>query len=313
MSAPALVYQTSPIKRFRRTKAEITDIKVGLLRIVQAGAPMTVRQVFYRAVVGGLVPKTEAAYQNTVTRLLLEMRRAGEIPYSWISDNTRHQRRPASFDGLGDFIEHHQTAYRRDLWTESPDYVEVWCEKDALAGVLYTMTAEFDVPLMISRGFASESYLYSAADAITSHLCDGGTKERAYIYFLGDRDPSGLRISTSIERGVRRLCRQLARGWNDNHDAQVIFERVAVTEEQIDRWKLPTRPTKIGGNCHAKGWSDDLGSVELDAIPSDRLRNLVRAHIERHVDHDQLRHLRLIEAEERDQLRLFGRQLEGRP
>ena len=42
-----------------------------------------------------------------------------------------------------------------------------WCEKDALAGVLLDVTSEFDVPLMVSKGFASESYLHSAAAVIT--------------------------------------------------------------------------------------------------------------------------------------------------
>jgi hypothetical protein len=49
------------------------------------------------------------------------------------------------------------------VWAEADDYIEVWCEKEALAGVLLDVTGEFDVPLMVSRGFASESYLYSGS------------------------------------------------------------------------------------------------------------------------------------------------------
>jgi hypothetical protein len=45
-------------------------------------------------------------------------------------------------------------------------YVEVWTEKDALAGVLLEETAAWDVPLMVSRGFSSISYLYEAAREI---------------------------------------------------------------------------------------------------------------------------------------------------
>jgi len=85
----SVVYRTSPIKRFRRTKAEMRDLRAGLYEIVKADQPMTVRQVFYQAVVAGLIEKTEAEYNNTIARLLLEMRRAGEIPCPWIADNTR--------------------------------------------------------------------------------------------------------------------------------------------------------------------------------------------------------------------------------
>jgi hypothetical protein len=33
------------------------------------------------------------------------------------------------------------TAYRRDLWKDAEHYVEIWVEKDALAGVLVEETA----------------------------------------------------------------------------------------------------------------------------------------------------------------------------
>ena len=56
--------------------------------------------------------------------------------------------------------------YRRDYWRDLDDYVEVWLEKDALAGVLYRVTDEWGVPLMVTRGFASLSYIHNAAETI---------------------------------------------------------------------------------------------------------------------------------------------------
>jgi len=298
----------STIKRSRRTKATMAGLRAGLYEIVKADQPMTVRQVFYQAVVAGLVEKTEGEYQKTVVRLLLEMRRDGTLPYRWISDNTRWQRKPKTYRGIADFIERHQRAYRRDLWAEADDYVEVWLEKEALAGVVFDVTEEYDVPLMVSKGFASESYLYSAADAITDQLVDG--KQRAFIYYLGDHDPSGLRISDQIEKGLHRLCPQMVRDWEPE---LLVFERVAVTEEQINTWNLPTRPTKREGNPHAIGWPDGRPSVELDAFSATDLRNLVRFCIEDHVDQPQLDHLRTIEAAEREQLVLFGQRVGAAP
>jgi hypothetical protein len=311
MEAPALnladeiePYQTSPIKRHRRTKAEMAEIRDGLYRIIEADGPMTVRQVFYRASVADLVEKSETEYNQTVARLLLEMRRAGELPYSWVADNTRWMRKPKSYSGLAEFIDRHQRAYRRDLWGEADVYLEVWLEKEALAGVVFDVTAEYDVPLMVSRGFASESYLYSAADAITDQLSAG--KQQAIIYYFGDFDPSGLHISNSIENGLRRLCDQLLKGFEPE---MLVFERMAINEGQIKHWELPTRPTKRAGNSHANGWPDGRPSVELDALPPGELRDLVRLCIEQHVDQDQLDHLRTVEKEERRQLQIFGQQI----
>jgi hypothetical protein len=303
------VYKTSPIKRHRRTKAEIEHIKEELLAIVEEDAPMTVRQVFYAATVRDLVEKTENEYTNTVARLLLEMRRSGDMPYSWITDATRWMHKADSYHGLKAFIDRHQQAYRRDLWADADEYVEVWCEKEALAGVIYDVTHEFDVPLMVSKGFASESYLYTAADEITDRLVAGKTK--AVIYFFGDYDPSGLRISKSIEEGIRRLAGPM---WDEGDrlgEEHLEFHRVAVTPTQIEQWNLPTRPTKLDGNRHAKGWAADQESVELDAIPPRQLRDLARLMIGNHIDQRQLAALRQIEAEERRQLRIFGDVIAG--
>jgi hypothetical protein len=77
----------------------------------------------------------------------------------------------------------------------------------------------------------------------------------------------------------------------------------------VERWNLPARPTKLDGNRHAKGWDEGRESVELDAIPAGKLRDLARMMINNHVDQRQLAALRVIEEQEREQLRLFGQQV----
>jgi hypothetical protein len=114
----------------------------------------------------------------------------------------------------------------------------------------------------------------------------------AVIYYLGDRDRSGLKIDESIEVGIRRILTNEF-DWNDGCQTALTFQRIAVTPEQITAWNLPTRPS----------------SVELDAIRAPDLRALVRDHIERHVDQGHLYRLRQIEQEEREQLLLFAKQI----
>ena len=74
------------------------------------------------------------------------------IPYGWIADSTRWMRKPKSYSGLVDMLSTTRDTYRRALWSTQPAYVEVWLEKDALAGVIYTETEDWDVPLMVTRG-----------------------------------------------------------------------------------------------------------------------------------------------------------------
>jgi hypothetical protein len=191
------------------------------------------------------------------------------------------------FTGLDQCLENTATSYRRNLWASSPVYVEVWCEKDALAGVLLEETRVYDVPLMVAKGYASISFLHSAAKGIE-------VKDKpAHIYHFGDLDPSGQDAARDIEAKLKRYA----------PEAEIHFERVAVTRQQVEQWNLPTRPTKMT-DTRAKKFIATSGatSVELDAIPAAQLRQLVKECIERHVDKHQLGILRITEASERELL-----------
>jgi hypothetical protein len=277
------------VTKTRRTKAQIERLKAGFYEILKDQHPMTVRQVFYQSVAHGLIEKTEAQYKRTVVRLLTQMRLGGEIPFSWIADYTRWQRKPTTFSSLADALSYWASAYRRELWAEQPVYVEIWLEKDALAGVVYPETHTYDVPLMVARGFSSLTFLHSAAEHIEA------LGKPTYIYLLGDFDPSGVCATANIQRRLREFA----------PDAEIHFSRLAVTEEQIRLWSLPTRPTKKT-DSRAKNFSAD--SVELDAVPPDRLRQLVREAIERHIDQDALEKTKIAEESERSLLTLLGQE-----
>jgi hypothetical protein len=290
---PVYVADNIKSKRFRRTKAEVAGIRNAILDILSEDNPQTVRQVFYALTVRGAIAKAEIEYQRTVIRLLVEMREAGTIPFTWIADNTRWMRKPVTFTGLESCLQNTSRFYRRDLWAAMPVYVEVWCEKDALAGVLMEETEVFDVPLMVAKGYASLSFLHSAAMAIQ----DKG--KPAYIYHFGDLDPSGVDAARDIEAKLRRYA----------PDAEIHFERPAVTRAQVDEWSLPTRPTKQT-DTRAKKFGSDT-SVELDAIPARKLRELVRDVINRHVDQQQLEFLRAAEKSERELLTAWAATYRG--
>jgi hypothetical protein len=197
-----------------------------LLDIAEAMQPCTVRQVFYQATVRGLVEKTEAGYAK-VQRQLADMRRAGELSWHWITDNTRWQRKPRTWDSLEDALENTVRTYRRSLWTDAAAYVEVWLEKDALAGVLLPVTSRWDVPLMVTRGYSSLTFLNEAASYIAE------IDRPAHLYHFGDFDPSGQDAAAKIESTLREMA----------PEAEIHFEQVAVRPYQIWAWNLPSRPT----------------------------------------------------------------------
>ena len=276
---PDPVYQASHIKRSRSTKAEMQARRDALLAIVYAMKPMTVRQVFYQATVRGLVEKSEAGYAKVQTDLV-QMRKAGELPYHWLADNTRWQRKPDSYRDVAHMLEETAAFYRKNLWASADCYVEIWLEKDALSGVVYPITSKYDVPLMVARGYASLSFLASAADYIK------GLSVPTFIYHLGDYDPSGVNAGEKIEQTLREMAPA----------AEIHFERLAVNLDQIREWCLPTRPTKTS-DTRAKNFGDI--SVELDAIQPDRLRELVDNAITAHLPQRQFEVMRVAEESER--------------
>ncbi len=288
------INESRPIKQ-RRTKSDMSELRSIIYSVVEQDEPMTVRQVFYRLVTMGAINKTEAEYKTTVVRLLGDMRREGQLPFRWIADNTRWVRQARTHNSVHDALEWGARHYRRSLWSEVPAYVEIWLEKEALAGVLFDVTHEWDVPLYVTRGYPSLSFLHSSGQQIR------GRQDPTYLYYFGDLDPSGVDISRVVERGIREFANR----------AEIYFERVAVNSEQVDEWDLPTRPTK---QTDSRAHNFHGESVEVDAILPDRLRDLCRWVIEKHLPQEERERVLAIETAERESFQeIAGRYWQQQP
>jgi hypothetical protein len=150
--------------------------------------PVTVRQLYYRAEISGVpgIDKTESGY-NKVQRQVLALRRAKRLPYRHIADLTRWMRKPCTYDSVEQALQATAQLNRKALWADPEVYVEVWFEKDALAGVIYPVTDLYDVPLMVARGYSSETFTFGAVESRE------GDDRAHVIYYLGDFDRAGLR------------------------------------------------------------------------------------------------------------------------
>jgi hypothetical protein len=293
MSAPAKVYRPRALKRFRRTKAELAAIRCAVREILRGDHPQSVRHVYYRAAGTLTIDKEETGYR-VVQRTLLQMRRDGAIKYSWVSDGTRWRRQQDSFDTPAEAVKWAAECYRRDLWRRTPVYVEVWCESDSMAGVLYEETNRYNVPLMVSRGFASESYLYAAAEDIKAE------NRPAYIYYVGDWDDAGKLIPEIIEKRLRGFAPK----------AEIHFQRLLVNPDQIREWGLSTKPFKRK-STHARSWTG--GTVEAEAVPAKVARRIVREAIEHHLNLREVTVLQVAERSERQWLADLAERMESRP
>jgi hypothetical protein len=266
----------------------MVEVRAAIIDVLAQDHPQTVRQVFYQLVVRGAVEKTEVEYKSTVIRLLTEMRLSGEVPWSWIVDESRRARGTQTFDSITDALNHTAQYYRRSALRESDVYIEIWSEKEALAGIIWEVASDYDVPVIVSKGMPSLTQVW---DSFGNIYRAAGAEKRSYIYQFGDHDPTGCLIPEALKRRLREF--------SERHGCPYpVVERIALTEEQIREHRLPKRPTKRHGNTHAHKFEGD--SVELDALPSHDLRDLVRDCIERHISPSDVEILRTAEESERE-------------
>ena len=272
-----------------------------LIGYAERHGPVTVRGLYYRAEVEGLpgIDKAENSYDK-IQRQVLLLRRAGRLPYSAIADLTRWMRKPATFNSVEEALQQTARLYRKALWQDSDAHVEVWCEKDALAGVIYPVTSRYDVPLMVARGFSSETFCFEAVAARR------GDPRPYVVYYLGDFDRAGRDATASLREKLQRFARDhgilvsfsdlaIADGNVANFDAGTGQALVGIGE--VARW-LPTREPKRKTKAD-QNWPHPF-ALELDAIEPDDLRNLVQFAIEQHLPDEQLRVLQIAEASERE-------------
>lgn len=266
-------------------RAQVSDI-VGAFT-----GSMSVRQVFYQLVSRGSVQNTGAAYES-VSRLIVAMRRDGSIPYEQIVDRTRRVHKRAGWAGVREAMQSLASQYRRDPWDEQPVHVHIACEKQALEGVFSDVVDTYGAPLYVLRGFASEAFVFEWAVEIARAIDTG---HRVIVAYFGDHDPSGL----TIERDCRS---RLARHVGDVGPA-LTWQRFGLLHGDLDRFGLVNVPVKRT-DSRARSYLEEFGdrAAELDALPPAVLRDRILDAIAAHVDVEAWDRVRAIEAAESESL-----------
>jgi hypothetical protein len=182
----------------RRTKVQLAKLDELILEVCRGEHPATVRRVFYLVESRGGVLKTESGYK-AVQRACLKLRRSGDLPYRWVADGSRWRVKSRSWNRAEDALDDAVSSYRRALWNDQDVYVEVWSEKDAINEIISEITDPWDVPLMIARGFSSETFLFSTAETINA------VGKTTVIYNLGDHDLWGVDAWNHVQDKLREF------------------------------------------------------------------------------------------------------------
>ena len=144
------VYGASTIKRPRRTDKQVEQLDRQIILALRGDYPQSVRHVFYLMTNPRLdepVEKSDRGYRHVQHRIV-ELRKAGIMPYGWITDASRHGYFTATYNNAAEYIKTMASGYRSNLWKDSPFRCEKWVESRSIPGIL----------LKDSRYYAATNY-----------------------------------------------------------------------------------------------------------------------------------------------------------
>lgn len=248
--------------------ARLEQIGVVLEKYESMGIKLTLRQLYYQLVSKNIIRNQQKQYKRLGV-LLSKARLGGLIDWDIIEDRVRQAQRASQWSSIKSLVNSAVASFRLPRWEGQPNYVELWCEKDALSSVLEPICDDLHVTLMVNRGYSSSSSMYESANRITA----AAAGRPAHIIYLGDFDPSG-------EDMVRDIRDRM-----ETFQVEVDVHKLALNPDQVEEYNLPPNPAKMS-DSRAQGFVDRHGesSYEVDALPPEVLQKMVREEIEGHMD-----------------------------
>jgi len=148
--------------------------------------------------------------------------------------------------------------------------IEIWVEKSSLEFFLRRHAGKYHVPITSERGFGSLTMFRNAIDRASRR----GVRK---ILFISDHDPSGLMIEEVTKREV-----------------PIELERIALTMEQIKKYRLPSIKVKKK-DSRAKKYIAKYGdrAWEVEALPPRTLLRIVEQELKKNIPREFLEKLEL--------------------
>lgn len=270
------------------------EIIHAVLREYVAHLPLTMRQVFYRAVGKHGYDKSEPAYE----RLLYTSakgRRARLIDFAAIRDDGVTAEAPFKFDGPDDFRDYVMDVagdYQSLRQFGQARILLVLVEAAGMVPQLGRVSKPLGVQARSCGGYDSVTEKHRLARWIAR------SDRPVTILHVGDLDPSGEDMFANLSLDLAAFIEDME-PWHDP-DEWLEMVRVAVTREQADAMNLPTAAPKTDDKRSAKFKGR---TVQCEAIPPDVLSQIVRDAIVSRLDMDVFNRNLAAEEEEREQIK----------
>ncbi len=249
------------VRRFSAATQELIERANEIIDEYAAdGYILTLRQLYYQFVARDLIPNEQRQYKR-LGGVINDGRLAGLIDWNAIEDRTRNLAGLSHWPDPGSILVDAAASFRFDKWEDQPYRVEVWIEKEALAGVFARICRTLDVPYFSCRGYVSQSEMWRAAQRLRRHEA---AKQETLILHFGDHDPSGMDMTRDIRDRLSTF------------GSMAVVDRVALSMDQIGVHEPPPNPAKLT-DSRADAYVAEFGyeSWELDALDPSVLSGLV--------------------------------------
>lgn len=263
------------------------------------GFDLTLRQLYYQFVARDIIPNRQKEYTRLAS-IVNDARLAGLIDWSAIVDRTRNLQKLSAWNSPSEILDAVANQYHINLWEGQEYQVEVWIEKDALAGILDSVCPELDVPYFSCRGYTSQSEMWSAAQRMIQRWRKH--RQKTLVFHFGDHDPSGIDMTRDISDRITMFTEYHVL-------SPSIFEmkRLALNMAQIEEYNPPPNPAKVTDSRfleYQRLHGDE--SWELDALEPTVLADLIRNNVEEYVDRAMMDERIAERQTSRDQLALLA-------
>lgn len=249
--------------KFSPASLELIELCNDIIEEYRAqGFLLTLRQLYYQLVARSVVENTQRQYKR-VGSILNDARLAGLVDWDAIEDRTRNVQTLTHWNSPAEVVAACADQYREDKWADQKYAVEVWIEKEALAGVIEPVCRRLDVAFLACRGYMSQSEQWRAAKRMQAAY-EGGREP--VVLHLGDHDPSGIDMTRDNSARLALM----------SHDPSLKVYRLALNMDQVEHYDPPPNPAKMT-DSRAVDYVEKYGtsSWELDALEPKVLSDLI--------------------------------------
>jgi hypothetical protein len=239
---------------------------------------MTERQIYYKLISNPKAFKgwkSGKSFSNYISRVLCYARRKGIIDPSMIVDTSREIRYARPYPNTRVFRVVLEAWIQRlidlkfsmDVWKDQKEMPIIILEKFALAEIFEEITRPYAVPLIVNRGFTSDSKLFELKTLLPS--ATGNLVFQVY----SDYDTSGGHMVTSLNKAVSPYISNPFR-----------IEKGALDSTQIQKYSLPMISRTYKKRKNKQTYLVTKQICEMDSLDPKDLKQIIKDNIEKQIN-----------------------------